>query len=515
MRATASVPDVGHQHPIADEEVIDGAARRLVVREGLAGQRSDLRMCEAANRILRGLEDPRITTARSVARDPLGRLVLTYDSDARTPLSERLSESPRFAVHVLLELCAALDAAHSLGVIHGALTTHAVRLTADSDAPSVSVADFGLGHLFGPLPQLDARPRWLPYSPEKQLGLEPTPAEDVYLVGALGFTMLTGRPLFESPTRQQILRQHAIESPPDGLDCEPWLAEVLARCLHKEPEERFASPADLARALLDGPHLGPRDLGIELQASPRPPDDDVADEQPVLPVAAASHAEHLVPAPSDDVATQPGPPRFRLMMVAGVTFATAVGTWAAWPVGSSTTPQSTTATAPQSAPPAPDVAVAAAAAAKPKVAVPPEQTVETPDAPDVEPSDAPLDPPESPTDELQRVAEATRLTKGARAARASGNGAKAIRLYKRALAARSEHAVAAYELGELYFDQGDVAAAIRSAKRATGSAPRNGTYRLALGDYYSKSGNEAAAHKHWQRAANLGSKVARARLPSG
>ncbi len=115
----------------------------------------------------------------------------------------------------------------------------------------------------------------------------------------------------------------------------------------------------------------------------------------------------------------------------------------------------------------------------------------------------------------ERRTEASRLTREARSAARAGNDAKAVRLYQGALAVRSGHAVAAHELGALYFNQGNYKKAIRFAKRATGSAPRNGTYRLALGDYHYKSGNDAAARKHWKRAATLGNKTAKSRVSGG
>lgn len=549
--------DGARLHSLADAELVDDQARRLVLRAGIGGRRADLRLCEAANRILRGLDHRTIATAHKVERDDRERLVLAYDLDGHKPLSARLEEDgPALAVHVLIELCDALDAAHSLGVIHGALTPDSVRLGEDAARPAVRVADFGLGHLFGPESVLEERVRWLPYSPEKQLGLEPSPAEDVYLLGTLGYAMITGRPLFDGATRQQTLRQHAIESATDvmegRLNCAPWLSDVLTRCLHKEADERFSTPAAVADALRTGQAEAEEDApepedavdaprSVELRVLPPSPD-----PRPATP----THAQERPGSPTSSKRTA-------TMFVAAAA-AVACIAWAASPGGFGLLPSSTAPppaapsgaarrtsapprpdsptrapasdTAPGSGEAPPDDAPPAPAAEEPTsddalaMADPPQEPGEpaasqTPSEPaetPVEPSDASpeVDEAQAEADEAQAEADeaqAVRLTRNARAALRSGNGAKAVRLYERALAVREGHAVAAHELGALHFDRGNYRAAIRRAKQATGAAPRNGTYRLALGDYYSKSGNDAAARRHWKRAANLGNADAKTR----
>ena len=233
-------------HPLADDERLDGQLRRVTLRHSVAQESSDQRLCEAANRILRGLQHRRLAAATRVDRDAEGRLVLSYPNDDLHPASLYLgSKDAGFIATVLEGVCEALDAAHGMGVFHGALTPCAVRIRSTTTPPVVEVSDFGVGHLFGINAALDDHPSWLPCSPEKQQGLEPTPAEDVYLVGALGFALLAGRPLFEGGSHHQLLHKHA-SKPADGEfanapECEDWLGSILRQCLRKEPNERPAS----------------------------------------------------------------------------------------------------------------------------------------------------------------------------------------------------------------------------------------------------------------------------------
>jgi eukaryotic-like serine/threonine-protein kinase len=91
-------------------------------------------------------------------------------------------------------------------------------------------------------------------SPEQAAGESAVDARgDVYSLGAVAFYALTGRPPFQGKTLGQLLTAHQSEPPPALTDLRPDvpadLAAVVARCLAKDPTDRFPSAADLERAL--------------------------------------------------------------------------------------------------------------------------------------------------------------------------------------------------------------------------------------------------------------------------
>src|SRR5262249_21011172 len=91
-------------------------------------------------------------------------------------------------------------------------------------------------------------------SPEQAAGESAVDARgDVYALGAVAFFALTGRPPFQGKSLGQLLAAHRTAPPPRLTDSRPDvpadLAAVVARCLAKEPSERFQSAADLDRAL--------------------------------------------------------------------------------------------------------------------------------------------------------------------------------------------------------------------------------------------------------------------------
>ena len=244
-------------HPFAD--VTSGEDGRVtLLHSGLGGAEADLKQAAASNRILASLGEPRILQATDVERGDRKRLLLrTPAIEGLTSLGESVGRPVRlsWAVHVLMEVCRALDAAHGLGVFHGALTPGSVLVGTEADRPTVKVTDFGLAHLFDTDSWGGGPPQWQPLAPERMMGEQAGPTTDVYLVGALAYALLAGRPVFEGDDVETLLRCHAIEEPPKlhrlklPQAVPRALSRILLRCLVKEAEDRFDGPADLADAL--------------------------------------------------------------------------------------------------------------------------------------------------------------------------------------------------------------------------------------------------------------------------
>src|SRR6185369_3024664 len=76
---------------------------------------------------------------------------------------------------------------------------------------------------------------------------------DIYSFGIVAYELLAGRPPFEASSPVKLMNAHFNERPRDireaRPDTPPPLAELVARCLEKDPGARPQSAADLVRVL--------------------------------------------------------------------------------------------------------------------------------------------------------------------------------------------------------------------------------------------------------------------------
>lgn len=111
---------------------------------------------------------------------------------------------------------------------------------------------------------------------------------DLYSLGCTFYFLLTGRVPFPSGSLQQRLLSHCLEDPTPMEELRPGLAKPIAaivrKLMAKQPEDRFATPAELAAALLPFAKAQPESL--QLGATPLPAGARIAAETPVAAVKA-------------------------------------------------------------------------------------------------------------------------------------------------------------------------------------------------------------------------------------
>ncbi len=164
-----------------------------------------------------------------------------------------LSDVPRpmpwtRALTLAIDLGRGLAAAHRRGVVHCDIKPGNVMITEDGVAKLV---DFGLAQIL----REGVAETWRPMSgtpdymaPEVWGGQPPTRRSDVYSVGAVVFELIHGTPPFRDVEFEALGRAVAERDAP-ALDTDPRLAALVARCLARDPAERFASGEELREAL--------------------------------------------------------------------------------------------------------------------------------------------------------------------------------------------------------------------------------------------------------------------------
>jgi serine/threonine protein kinase len=166
---------------------------------------------------------------------------------------------------VIVQLAAALDAAHAQGLVHRDVKPANVLLTRDLPE-HVYLSDFGVAKQLGAGEDMSMAGRWvgtLDYlSPEQIRGERADALVDVYALGGVLYHCLTGEVPFPRENDAARLWAHVNAAPPlasrQRQEISPEVDEVIVRSMAKDPADRFATAGELARALA-------RALGIELQ----------------------------------------------------------------------------------------------------------------------------------------------------------------------------------------------------------------------------------------------------------
>jgi serine/threonine-protein kinase len=169
-------------------------------------------------------------------------------------LEERGKMPWRQVIEIALQVCAALDYAHTRGVIHRDLKPGNLLLTR---AGKVKLGDFGLA-LVAAETRLTAAGKTMGslhyMAPEQIQGKPPlSNRTDLYALGCVIFELLCGRTPFTGEAMAEVLQQHLRQPPPKvssfALDCPVQLEALVAELLQKDPERRPAT-ADVVAARL-------------------------------------------------------------------------------------------------------------------------------------------------------------------------------------------------------------------------------------------------------------------------
>ena len=162
--------------------------------------------------------------------------------------------APERAVHIGVQMCRGLAAAHSHGIIHRDLKPENIYLISrDGDADFVKVLDFGIAKSPDEISPRGGHgvamgtPEYM--APEQAAGRAIDARIDVYSVGAIIYEMVTGVPPHSGPTAIDILTRKASERPRAVRLLNPSVPEPLERvihaCLEIDPDLRPSSMSAL------------------------------------------------------------------------------------------------------------------------------------------------------------------------------------------------------------------------------------------------------------------------------
>ncbi|MEZ4259231.1 MAG: serine/threonine-protein kinase [Polyangiaceae bacterium] len=178
------------------------------------------------------------------------------DEIARTPIH------PRLAARIVADSAMGLHAAHELrsegvelGVVHRDVSPHNILITADG---RVKVSDFGVVKALGKLQktltgQIKGKLGYM--APEQLTGGQIDRRSDVFALGVVLFEATTGHKPFVGDSDPQMMSSILLGRMEPATkfipDYPPELNAIVLRALANEPNDRYASAADMQRALED------------------------------------------------------------------------------------------------------------------------------------------------------------------------------------------------------------------------------------------------------------------------
>ena len=185
--------------------------------------------------------------------------------DLETLVSQFGPQPPERVVHILIQACHSLAEAHQGGLIHRDVkpaNIYVCRYGLDWDF--VKLLDFGLVKN-AQMPMEGGRPLTVAgvvagtpgyMSPEMGMGSPDVDwRADIYALGAVGYWLLTGKPVFDGEgSPMKIIMDHIQKQPPAVSErtqspIPPELDFILLQCLSKDPNARPQTMQDLAISL--------------------------------------------------------------------------------------------------------------------------------------------------------------------------------------------------------------------------------------------------------------------------
>jgi len=199
--------------------------------------------------------------------------------DLATVLAERRVLSLHESAEYGIQVCAALSVAHANGIVHRDIKPENLFIVDEQGLPTVKLLDFGISKFVLAPAQRANDEAWQEepitgaltcgtpdyMSPEQIRSTASVDARsDVWSLGMVLYELLVSTPAFQhesvADTCAAILRSEPRRMDAVRPEIPSGFADVVARCLQKDPAKRFATVAELAIALL--PFAPPRALAI-------------------------------------------------------------------------------------------------------------------------------------------------------------------------------------------------------------------------------------------------------------
>jgi len=236
----------------ADDTVLDRTVAFKVLPESLKENPQALKNFLREAKSAAALNHPNIVTVFDAGEQDGAYYIAMEFVDGNT-LKEIVKHRGKISaagiVHVLAQMSEALAYAHAKKIVHRDIKTANAMWTRER---KVKIMDFGLAKAIEEVRNHTTVVSGTPYSrsPEQTLGKNVDHRTDLYSLGVSVFEMATGRLPF---TEGNLPYHHVHTPPPDPRefvpDLAPVLAEIVLKCMQKDPADRFQTAGEILETL--------------------------------------------------------------------------------------------------------------------------------------------------------------------------------------------------------------------------------------------------------------------------
>lgn len=255
-----------------------------IILQKHAQDRNTLQRFFAEARAVAALQHPNVVAVTDFGEDCPSYIVMELLKGK--PLSEVIGGtgfSVERALNVSRQILNVLDVVHQKGIIHRDLKPANVFLVEDGvHVDFVKLLDFGIAkftHDHGyelartKTGEIVGTPQYI--APEQIEGGAIDTRADLYSFGLIAYEMLTGSPAFTANSLTSLFSKQLTEQPPYLVEIRPDIpsdvANVIHRCLEKDPADRYASASEASSAL-ESCHSSSFHVGVaEIQHDPGQP----------------------------------------------------------------------------------------------------------------------------------------------------------------------------------------------------------------------------------------------------
>jgi serine/threonine protein kinase len=200
------------------------------------------------------LQHPNTIRMFDFGQTPDGRLFMTMEFLDGISLRDALQKgplAPQRVAKILIQCCASLAEAHSIGIIHRDIKPDNVFLLNMAGSPDfVKLLDFSVAKLLeGDRMKTQAgvvfgTPQYM--SPEQGRGLPLDARSDLYALGVLAFEMLTGNVPFNDDNPMTVIQMHLHGAIPPMPDSVPYSVQaIVRRAMEKDAARRYQSSGEM------------------------------------------------------------------------------------------------------------------------------------------------------------------------------------------------------------------------------------------------------------------------------